>query len=343
MKKILNLLSFLLFLASSLTAQQNNNTTPTGDGNGTSNKPQSLSVSNAIQKFKTSEFMVRFNDFKTQMETDVRDFIGRQNSYSVKDVRRVQISYDKTAAQFNKIMLEIKQDFMDKEKVKMINKFPDMYTNGLKGKIDGLEDFYRANFNQTLESVTESGGSALLLATLLELIKAAGDLSQHFKTLKFEKEYMNDQYIQQNLVEPNKLPTWAQILANTPIKTDVKIHPSRQTTTSDNGNNGGNNNGGNDNGGNNNGGNNNGGNNNGGNDNGGNNNGGNDNGGNNNGGNDNTNGGNGKNFNDGTIEQKTAPQFGVEGASTLETPQKVAPNSPGGNLKKKTVKPNTPN
>ena len=119
MKKILNLLSFLFFLTSSLTAQQNNNTTPTGDGN----KPQSLSVSNAIQKFKTSEFMVRFNDFKTQMETDVRDFIGRQNSYSVKDVRRVQISYDKTAAQFNKIMLEIKQDFMDKEKVKMIRYF----------------------------------------------------------------------------------------------------------------------------------------------------------------------------------------------------------------------------
>lgn len=247
MKKAIYLFSIITMGLSSITAQTTDGTIPSVGGNPNA---KSVAVGNAIQKFKTSDFMVRFSDFKNQMETDARDFIARQNTYSVKDVRRVQMAYDKTAAKFNQIMLEIKQDFMDKDKVKLINKYPDMYANGLKGKIDGLEDFYKANFQQTLSDVTEKDGSALLLV-LVDLIKAAGELSQHFKTLKYEKEYMSDQYIQQNLVAPNRLPSWTELSSSVSVRTDVRMHPSRDgSATNNNNNNNGNNNGGNNNGGN---------------------------------------------------------------------------------------------
>ena len=259
MKTFIYSIGVLLISFGSVNAQINDtSTTPITGGS----KGETVAVGNAIQKFKTSDFMVRFSDFKNQMETDARDFFSRQNAYSVKDVRRVQMAYDKTGAKFNQIMLEIKQDFMDKEKVKMINKFPDMYANGLKGKIDGLEDFYKANFQQTLMDVTEKDGSALLLV-LMDLIKTAGELSQYFKNVKFEKQFMNDQYIQQNLVVPNRLPTWLELSGSTTLRTDVKMHPSRDgsvindnqnnqnngnnnngTNNGDNNNNGGNNNGG---------------------------------------------------------------------------------------------------
>ena len=279
--------------------------------------------------------MVRFSDFKNQMETDARDFFARQNAYSVKDVRRVQMAYDKTGAKFNQIMLEIKQDFMDKEKVKMINKFPDMYSNGLKGKIDGLEDFYKANFQQTLADVTEKDGSALLLV-LMDLIKTAGELSQYFKNAKFEKQYMNDQYIQQNLVVPNRLPTWMELGSTTTLRTDVKMHPSRDGSLNNNNqNNGDNNNGGKNNGDNNNG-----------------------NGGTNNGNNGNNNDNGGKRIPKPTQEVENEKselpldnatenntEFGVEGKSTLKQPnnpknikQKPVQNSPKTEGVKKTIK-----
>lgn len=239
MKTLIYFFSLLLVGVNSLQAQINDTTVPPSSNP----NAKSVAVGNAIQQFKTSDFMVRFSDFKNQMETDARDFFARQNAYSVKDVRRVQMAYDKTGAKFNQIMLEIKQDFMDKEKVKMINKFPDMYSNGLKGKIDGLEDFYKANFQQTLADVTEKDGSALLLV-LVDLIKTAGELSQYFKNAKFEKQYMNDQYIQQNLVAPNKLPSWMELGSTTTLRTDVKMHPSRDGSSNNNNqNNGDNNNG----------------------------------------------------------------------------------------------------
>ena len=214
MKKTIFLLNFILLIVSSLNAQATDETTPQPAFKKANGK--SIVVGNAIQKFNTTDFMVRFRDFKDQMEADARDFITHQNKYSVKDVRRVQMSYDKTAAKFNQIMLEIKEDFKDKDKIKVVNQYPTMYSDALKGKIDGLEDFYKANFQQTLSEVTEKDGSALLLV-LVDLIKAAGELSQHFKALKYEKEFMNDQYLQENLVKPNKLPSWTEISASTTI------------------------------------------------------------------------------------------------------------------------------
>ncbi|MBL7817947.1 MAG: hypothetical protein JNL70_23260 [Saprospiraceae bacterium] len=365
MKKI-----FILFglLVSTFLISKAQITDPNGGNNGGftpssgSSQAQTMEVSNAIQKFRMSEFMVRFSDFKNQMETDARDFIARQNSYSIKDVRRVQMAYDKTAAKFNQIMLEVKQDFMDRDKLKAINKFPDMYTNGLKGKIDGLEDFYKANFQQTLSDVTEQDGSALLLV-LVDLIKAAGELSNHFKNMKYEKQFMNDQYIQENLVKPYRLPSWSELSSTTNIKTDVKLHPSRDPNSGMN--NGGNNNGGFNNGGTNNGGNNSGGTNNGGNTGGdiNNNNGGNGNGDNNGGNNggDVNNGGNG----DGgskrppvtgedsqhergeVIPDANSGGIGVEGQSTLKKQnspntikQKPGVNRPNTEGVKKPAKPN---
>jgi hypothetical protein len=334
MKKAIYLFSLITIGFSSLNAQQTDPNAPVVSGN---SDAKNRMVGNAIDKFKTSDFMVQFSNFKNQMETDARDFIARQNAYSIKDVRRVQIAYDKTAAKFNFIMLEIKQDFMDKDKVKMINKFPDMYANGLKGKIDNLEDFYKANFQQTLADVTEKDGSALLLL-LVDLIKMAGEMSQHFKTLRFEKEYMNDQYIQTHLVAPNKLPSWGELSAATTIRTDVKTHESREGNMNNGGNNGNMNNGGNNNGNmNNGGGDNNGGNNNGGGDNNANNN-------NNKGGRSNDNmqtptkaGDTSKPDNPEAPVDNAPTEFGVEGQSTLK--KKESPSD----MKKKPVltRPNT--
>ena len=186
-------------------------------------KPSSKSssdVSNAIERFKNTDFMVKYNDLKSQIQDDAQDFIANQNKYSTKDIRKVQLAYDKTSARFNQMMLVIKLDFLDKEKIKMINKYPQMYSDGLSSKINELDRFYKENFQLTLSEVTEKDGSAIL-AILVELIKASGDLSSYFKGIKYEKQAMTEEYIQKNLIEPSKFPSWKELVSVTNIKTDV--------------------------------------------------------------------------------------------------------------------------
>ena len=254
MKHLLFLSMFFFFVQTTAFSQQ-----PTG-----SDQKTQVQVNNAILKFKQTDFMLKFGDFKFHMESSAKNFISQQSKYKQDDVRKVQYAYEKTAARFNLVILSIKEDFLDKKKVDMINKFPDMYSDGLVGKMNELDKFYKANFQQTLNDVTNTEGSTLILA-LIELIKSATDLSGYFKNMKYDKLSMSDDYIKKNLVDPVTFTTWADLVANTP-----------KNDNSNNGNNGNNNNGNNGNNNNGNNGNNNNGNN----------------GNNNNGNNDNTNNGN---------------------------------------------------
>jgi hypothetical protein len=179
-------------------------------------------VGNAIERFKNTDFMVRFMDLKDKIEGEAVDFIKVQNIYANSDVRNVQTAYNKTAARFNQVTLDIKQDFMDKKKIKMINQFPQMYSDGLSNKINDLERFYKENFYLTLKETTAKNGSAIL-ALIFELVKSTSELSNYFKGLKFEKDAMNEDYIQKKLIEPSKFKTWSELASG------VKIDPASET------------------------------------------------------------------------------------------------------------------
>jgi hypothetical protein len=188
---------------------------------------QDAAVGDAIQNFKNTEFMLKYMDLKREIELEAQDFITTQNKYSAKDRRRVQLSYDKTAARFNQVMLEIKQDFLDKEKIKMINKYPKMYSDGLANKVNDLDKFYKENFQLVFTEVTEKNGFAIL-ALIMELIKSSGELSSYFKGLKFEKKAMTEAYIQKNLIDPSKLTSWADLTKKTTVIPESEL-PQKQT------------------------------------------------------------------------------------------------------------------
>jgi hypothetical protein len=176
-------------------------------------------VGNAIERFNNTEFMVKFMDLKNQIEGEAVDFIKTQNKYPSSDVRSVQSAYSKTAARFNQVMLDIKQSFLDKKRVKMINEFPVMYANSISNEMDKLERFYKENFNLTVKELTQKNGSAIL-ALIIELVKSAGELSNYFKGIKYEKQAMNEDYIQKNLIEPSKFKSWNE------LSSGVKIDPA---------------------------------------------------------------------------------------------------------------------
>ena len=229
------LLIALFFLANTVTLFSQDTPLPTG-----TQKP-AAGLSNGIERFKNTEFMMRFNDLKNQVEGDAEDFLAHRNRYKAQDIRKVQSAYDRTTIKFNQVMLDIKQDFMDKEKIKMINKFPQMYSDGLASKINDLERVYRENLQLALSQVTDNSGSAILVI-LLELVKASSELSAYFKGMKFEKNAMSEEYINQHLVQPNRLSTWRELMEKTPIGS-TNDNGNNNGNSNNNGNNDGNNNG----------------------------------------------------------------------------------------------------
>jgi hypothetical protein len=204
----------------------------------TTQKP-TANVVNGIDRFKNTDFMLKISSLRGQIEEEARDFISHRNRYKSQDVRKIQLAYGRTAARFNQVMLDIKLDFMDKDKIKMIGKYPQMYSDGLTSKINSLDQFYNEEFQQPLSLITEKDGSAIL-GILIELIKATGELSSYFKNIKFEKQAMSEDYINKNLIVPMRFTTWQELVNSTPISNDEPLNHGNNAGNGNNNGNGGN-------------------------------------------------------------------------------------------------------
>ena len=147
------ILGFTLLFSSQAFAQPNKKVTP------------------ALAAFTNTDFMLKFHDLRIEAESAALGVIQNQNKFESGDYKRLRTSYDQTAQRANKMLNAIKVDFLDKKKLKMIAQYPEMYTEGLRFKLDDLSDFYANNFQQTLADaqVMDEDGSAILLL-ITELI-----------------------------------------------------------------------------------------------------------------------------------------------------------------------------
>ncbi|MEO1517821.1 MAG: hypothetical protein AAFV95_22565 [Bacteroidota bacterium] len=169
-------------------------------------------VSGAMGKFLQTEFMTTYMNLKIEAENAVKTFQSNQDRYQVQDVSRVRAEYDKIAAQFNALLEGVKNDFLNKKKLKYIEKFPDSYSDGLQMKLYKLSDHYAKGFQQSLADATanEIDGVAVLLL-IGEIIGLTKGMSDYFSKLRREARRYNQAYLHKHLVSPHRWKSWDEI------------------------------------------------------------------------------------------------------------------------------------
>jgi len=106
-------------------------------------------------------------------------------------------------------LYRIKDDFLDREKLKYITEYPDTYAKGLELEMYKLSDFYAENFQQTLADVTgnDVDGSALFLL-LTEIFGLTKEIVDYVGAIKKAAKQFNEAYLQEKLIEPYRFPLW---------------------------------------------------------------------------------------------------------------------------------------
>lgn len=169
-------------------------------------------VEGAMGGFLKTEFMIKFQDMKLEAESMVEAFKRKQSRFSSSDVAKVRAGYEKTARRFNQVLTDIKNDFLNKEKLKVISKFPDLYADGLRADMIELNDYYATNFQQPLADVTNNSIDGSPVAILLvELIKLSSDVvSQLIEARRNARKY-DEAYLDRYLIRNNAFKTWSQV------------------------------------------------------------------------------------------------------------------------------------
>lgn len=166
----------------------------------------------ALYQFQNTAFMQQFRSMKNKAAGEIVVFKQTQDKYSPRDVQKVKMVYDETARRFNKVLTDIKRDFLDKRKMKYIQQFPDSYSKGLELELYKLSDFYRTSFQQTVRDVTgeETFGNPLL-ALLPQLVMLSSDLIKQMQKVRRESAQFTESYLQEKLVQPNRFLYWQEV------------------------------------------------------------------------------------------------------------------------------------
>ncbi|NUO01964.1 MAG: hypothetical protein HUU01_15275 [Saprospiraceae bacterium] len=178
-------------------------------------------VGPALTNFLNTEFMLKYRDLRISAESAALSAQSSQTAgLSQADVFRLRSAYDQTATRANQLLENIKQDFLMPKKLKTIAEFPEMYSDGLRYKLQELADYYSANFQQALAdaSVKVDGedidGSAILLL-VVELIGLTKGLAGYFSDMKREARQYTDSYLQEHLVQPYRWRYWDELAGST--------------------------------------------------------------------------------------------------------------------------------
>jgi cell division protein FtsN len=190
-------LIFLLLLSASAFAQPNKKVGP------------------ALSKFLNTEFMVKYRDLRIEAESAAIGVQSRKDQMKTSDIFRLRTAYDQTASRANQLIEGVKQDFLNGKKLKSIAEFPEMYSDGLRYKLQDLSDFYAANFQQVLADASagedeEIVGSAVLLL-VVELIGLTKGLTNYFAEIKREARQYTEAHLQENLVQPYRWRYWDEL------------------------------------------------------------------------------------------------------------------------------------
>lgn len=171
-------------------------------------------VAPALYKFLNTDFMVKYRDLRIQAESDAIRVQSGQAELKPADQFRLRTAYDQTASRANQLLESIKQDFQNQKKLKSIAEFPEMYSDGLKFKLQELADFYAANFQQALADAQvkkEEVDGSVALILIVELIGLTKGLTNYFADIKRESKQYTEKYLLENLVQPYRWRYWEEL------------------------------------------------------------------------------------------------------------------------------------
>lgn len=165
-----------------------------------------------LHGFLQTEFMLKFRELKIEAESLASTFKAQANQIPPEDVAKVKLAYIKIADQFNLQLTEIRRDFLDKKKMKMIRFNKEVYANSLQYRLRELKDIYSHDFERVVAEITGSDEySAIPLAAILSLIKLAQDFTEYLINANYEARRVKEEHLNQYLVEPYRFRDWVEI------------------------------------------------------------------------------------------------------------------------------------
>ncbi len=171
-----------------------------------------MKVDKALYAFLQTDFMKEYKTLKLEAESLAATFKAQAAQMPPTDVAKVKRGYSKITEDFNRFIIEIKRDFLDRKKLKLIRTNKEMYANSLQYKLRDLKDGYSQDFERVVAEVTGSDMyAAVPIAAIFGLIQLAREFTEFIVRSNYEARRVKEEHLNQYLVEPYRFRNWFEI------------------------------------------------------------------------------------------------------------------------------------
>ena len=160
-----------------------------------------------IEGLEKTEFVQKYSKAKERIESQITEFHRNKATHNAADVEEVHKGYEATVANFDKLLDDLKSNFMSKENRQMMAKFPDKYTKMYNAELEDIVRVYNNNCLVKMEALNpESGAFGLMDVGLI--IQLGNELIKMIREQQNKIEKMSATYFEDNFVHKLRLKKW---------------------------------------------------------------------------------------------------------------------------------------
>jgi len=176
---------------------------------------QSKKTMAALQQLTTSEFMVTFDSLGNVVEGTGRMAKNNSDVYDPEVLNELQAAYNTSVQRFNNVLLNMKADLLDPNKVKAMTIDPQVYSDSYKYRLNEASSNYEKTFLTLLQTANAEEGQDIdgvfTLATVMAIIEGTYQLFKLIRQIRNEIKQFNDEQITQHFVVPHQILTWEEL------------------------------------------------------------------------------------------------------------------------------------
>lgn len=171
-------------------------------------------IDEGLQGFLETAFIQKFKELRLEMESLAASFKAYSENLRPEQVIKVKKAYFRVSDNCNKLLFDIKRDFLDRKKLKHIRQYPEMYSASLELRLRDLQEDYSQNFEKTIADITGTDSySATPLMAIFGIIKFTVDFTNYLSRVRFENNKMKEEHLEMYFIEPFRFRTWEEIEA----------------------------------------------------------------------------------------------------------------------------------
>ncbi len=165
----------------------------------------------AIDALMTTQFVQKYKEYKDIVEVTASSFKPTAASYDQMEVERIKFNYETSRASFDKILMGVKKDLLDKTTREYIVGNPDRYTQFVATELEMAMNNYQEMVVFKINTLTGQQTVGFGIMEIKLLLDLVFDVVGVIQSINKELDKMNEAYLDEKFTNVLKIKTWDEL------------------------------------------------------------------------------------------------------------------------------------